>query len=75
VFLSPLKMELIKLIFYTILVLFTFTPLVKWFMKRKKFINSVDKIPGAKSYPLIGTAWEFFGVPRHGKKILSADTQ
>ncbi len=39
-------------------------PLLQWYKKRAKLIEIIDKIPGKKAYPLIGTAYEFFGVDR-----------
>ncbi|XP_037041977.1 cytochrome P450 4C1-like [Bradysia coprophila] len=39
-------------------------PLTKWYRKRAALVQVIDKIPGPKAYPLIGTTYEFFGVDR-----------
>lgn len=39
-------------------------PIVKWYSRRAKFIKIIDKIPGPKAYPIIGTTYVFFGVKR-----------
>lgn len=55
-------------LFATIIVFFlTFVPFAKWLLKRIKLIRIIDRIPGPKAYPIIGTAWEFFGMSRYGK--------
>lgn len=41
-------------------------PMIQWYKKRAKLIEIIEKIPGKKAYPLIGTAYEFFGVDRKG---------
>lgn len=41
-------------------------PVLQWYKKRAKLIEIIDKIPGNKAYPLIGTSYEFFGVDRKG---------
>lgn len=43
----------------------SFVPLAKWFIRRRRYVAAVDAIPGPKAYPLIGTAYLFFGVKRH----------
>lgn len=49
-----------------IVFLFTFVPVYQWYKKRVKLIEIIEKIPGNKAYPLIGTSYEFFGVDRKG---------
>uniref|UniRef100_A0A336LX39 CSON004226 protein n=1 Tax=Culicoides sonorensis TaxID=179676 RepID=A0A336LX39_CULSO len=39
-------------------------PVLKKIIKWRQFVNTVNKIPGPKSYPLIGTMWEFQGLKR-----------
>nr|XP_022915869.1 cytochrome P450 4C1-like [Onthophagus taurus] len=39
-----------------------FTIFIKW---RKNIYNDIEKIPGPKTYPLIGTLYHFFGAQRH----------
>ncbi|XP_063706408.1 cytochrome P450 4C1-like [Culicoides brevitarsis] len=34
------------------------------FIKRRQFVNTVNRIPGPKSYPIIGTMWDFIGANR-----------
>lgn len=42
-------------------------PVLQWYKKRANLIQLIDKIPGKKAYPLIGTTYEFFGIDR--KKV------
>lgn len=44
--------------------LLTLIPVVKWWIQRAKLIRAIDLIPGPKAYPLIGTTYIFWGVPR-----------
>ncbi|XP_063706450.1 cytochrome P450 4C1-like [Culicoides brevitarsis] len=37
-----------------ILIIYAFDKFLKW----RKFVNTVNRIPGPKSYPIIGTMWE-----------------
>ncbi|KAJ6633992.1 Cytochrome P450 4C1 [Pseudolycoriella hygida] len=39
-------------------------PFTKWYRKRAAIVAAIDKLPGRKAYPLIGTTYEFFGVDR-----------
>lgn len=52
------------IIFLTFLL--SVVPVLKWHKKRSKLVEMIEKIPGKKAYPLIGTAYEFFGVDRKG---------
>lgn len=36
-----------------------------WYSKRAKWINQINRIPGIKTYPLVGTTHMFFGKSRH----------
>ncbi len=47
-----------------LIVIYSAIPLIKWYKKRAALIEVIDKIPGTKAYPLIGTTYEFFGVER-----------
>lgn len=42
----------------------TLKPIFKWYMRQRKTANIINEIPGTRTYPLIGTTWEFFGVDR-----------
>lgn len=42
----------------------TFFPLLKWYRKRSKFVALIEKIPGPKAYPIIGTTYFDFFTPR-----------
>ena len=54
--------------FITGLVVFlSIFPFVKWFLKVRQICQMIDKVPGPKKYPLIGTMYEFFNVPEEGK--------
>lgn len=35
--------------------------------QRKHMIDMIEKIPGPKSYPVIGSCYVFFSAPRSGK--------
>lgn len=39
-------------------------PILKWYKKRAALVEAIDKIPGTKAYPLIGTTYVIFGVTR-----------
>lgn len=39
---------------------------LKWAIKRYQLVRLIDKIPGSKAYPFIGTTYMFFGVKRQG---------
>lgn len=60
-----MDVEIQKFIIGIILFLI-FSQLLQWAFKRAVFISLIDKIPGPKSYPLIGTTWMFFGAKREG---------
>jgi hypothetical protein len=62
-------MDLIQLLLYTTLTLLTFVPFLRWLQKRHRFISRVNKIPGNRAYPLIGTSWEFVRLKRSGNWI------
>lgn len=47
-----------------ILFIFSFAPIVKWYLKRTNFTRLINTIPGPIQYPLIGTTYLFFGVKR-----------
>lgn len=40
-----------------IITLIVLKPIVEWCIKRRKYVNLVNKIPGLKGYPLIGSTW------------------
>jgi hypothetical protein len=65
-------MELFKLLLTTVVLVFAahqLVRLVSWYMKRRKLVKLVNKIPGPKSYPFFGTVWELIGIPRHGEML------
>lgn len=41
-----------------------FTLFAKWYIKRAEWSMLINAVPGIKSYPIIGTAYIFFGVRR-----------
>lgn len=41
------------------------TFLCNWYIKRAKRFNAINRIPGFKSYPLIGTSYMYFGKKRN----------
>lgn len=43
----------------------SFVPIAKWFIRRRQYVQALDAIPGPRAYPLIGTAYLFFGVKRY----------
>lgn len=55
---------MIALIVSVLIVLYSIIPLVKWYKKRAAVAEVIDKIPGIKAYPLIGTLYMIFGVER-----------
>lgn len=48
----------------SIVFLLSFVPVLQWYKRRAKLIEIIEKIPGKKAYPLIGTTYEFFGIGR-----------
>lgn len=60
-----MDIELKKFIIGIILFLI-FSQLLQWAFKRAQLISLIDKIPGPRSYPLIGTTWMFFRAKREG---------
>lgn len=50
---------------YGLLIFFVFAPLLRWWVKRARLVQIIDKIPGPKAYPFIGTAHTFFGKKHH----------
>lgn len=56
----------IKKFIVGIILFLIFSQLLQWAFKRAQFISLIDKIPGPKAYPLIGTTWMFFGAAREG---------
>lgn len=47
-----------------IAVILLLRPLIKWYLKRLKFVQLIDAIPGPKAWPLIGTTYQYVGVER-----------
>lgn len=41
-------------------------PLARLIYKRYKFVSVINKIPGPKAYPIVGTSWQFIGLKREG---------
>uniref|UniRef100_A0A336LIP2 CSON006015 protein n=1 Tax=Culicoides sonorensis TaxID=179676 RepID=A0A336LIP2_CULSO len=39
-------------------------PFIEWFLQRRKFVNTINSIPGFPSYPLIGSLWITFHLER-----------
>lgn len=61
------KMVTLTLVSYIIrglLALIVFKPIVEWCLKRRKYVQTVNKIPGLKGYPLIGSIWLSFNLKR-----------
>lgn len=48
-------------IIYGILIFLVFAPFLQWWVKRARLVQIIDKIPGPKAYPFIGTTYTFFG--------------
>ncbi|XP_063706449.1 cytochrome P450 4C1-like [Culicoides brevitarsis] len=46
--------------FTAILIIYAFDKFLKW----RHFVNTVNRIPGPKSYPIIGTMWETMNAKR-----------
>lgn len=46
------------------IILFLIFSFLRWYIKRQKFCNLVDLVPGPTAYPLIGTTYAFFGKTR-----------
>ncbi len=57
---------MIAIIVSVLIILYSVIPLIKRYKKRAAIVKTIDKIPGIKAYPLIGTAYIVFGVDRKG---------
>ncbi|XP_055544826.1 cytochrome P450 4C1-like [Wyeomyia smithii] len=57
-------MSELNTILYGILTFLVFAPFLQWLIKRVQLAQIIDKIPGPKAYPLIGTTHIFFGRKR-----------
>ncbi|XP_053673819.1 cytochrome P450 4C1-like [Anopheles nili] len=44
-----------------VLVALTLVPVVRWFQKRFQMSSVLDKIPGPKAYPIVGSMYPFIG--------------
>lgn len=55
----------VSLILYGVVVIIL-VKIAEAFIKWRRFVNIVDRIPGPKAYPIIGTMWEFWSVEREG---------
>lgn len=50
---------------YGALIFLIFVPVFQWWIKRARFARKINKIPGPKAYPFIGTTYAFFGKKHH----------
>uniref|UniRef100_U5EVJ2 Putative cytochrome n=1 Tax=Corethrella appendiculata TaxID=1370023 RepID=U5EVJ2_9DIPT len=50
---------------FGILIIVISTKLVQWYLKRKTYCDILNRIPGPKQYPVIGTMYEFFGASKY----------
>lgn len=57
-------LTIISYIIRTIIALVVFKPAIDWFVRRRKYVNVVNKIPGYKGYPIIGSLWLTFNKKR-----------
>ncbi|XP_058818787.1 cytochrome P450 4C1-like [Topomyia yanbarensis] len=57
-------LELITIL-YGILAFIVFAPFLQWLVKRVQLVQIINKIPGPKAYPLIGTTYLFYGKKLH----------
>lgn len=57
----------ISTIIAVLIYIYIFIPLLKWYKKRSNFIKIIEKIPGPKAYPIIGTTYLDFFTHRGGK--------
>lgn len=54
-------------IIYGILIFLVFAPFLQWWVKRARLVQIIDKIPGPKAYPFIGTTYTFLGKKHYGR--------
>ncbi|KAJ6636551.1 Cytochrome P450 4C1, partial [Pseudolycoriella hygida] len=59
-----LASDMIAIIISLLIVVYSAIPLIKWYQKRAAFVKAIDKIPGIKAYPIVGTTYRLFGVER-----------
>lgn len=57
---DPFVSLVLGFLFVTLLTILYF----QWYKPQQEIARFIDKIPGYKAYPLVGTSWIFFGVPR-----------
>ncbi|XP_055594967.1 cytochrome P450 4C1-like [Uranotaenia lowii] len=58
-------MSELNTLLYGVLTFLIFAPFLQWLVKRIRQIQIIDRIPGPKAYPLVGTTYMFFGKKRH----------
>lgn len=51
------------------LVVIALVPLAKWIKKRLNLHDVINKIPGPKAYPIIGTMYTFVGKKSEGTVV------
>lgn len=49
-----------------LIVIILLSPVIKRYFLWRQFVNIIEKIPGDKAYPIIGTSYIFWGVDRGG---------
>lgn len=55
---------MIAIVVVLLILIYSTIPVIKWYQKRAATIRTINKIPGIKAYPLIGTTYPIFGVHR-----------
>lgn len=62
--LNTLIMSAVTALIALIVFVLTFVPFIQWYRKRAKYVNIINKIPGPKALPLVGTSYLFAQVDR-----------
>ena len=62
-------MDQILVLIFLVTVLIALLPFFKKALKKREFLKTIEKIPGPKAYPLLGTTLPYIMKPREGTYV------